>query len=87
MIKPTCSQKPLPRQLDLPSCLPSLEPSPRNADALTVRQLKFVLMAGPCAGAVVWEVHACERVWAEVVLAVGCCSDVVSLGFFVVASF
>lgn len=75
----TCSQQPLPRQLDLPGRLPSLESSLGNTDALPVRQLELVLVAGPCAGAVVWEVHARERVWAEVVLAVGCCVVVVSL--------
>lgn len=77
--KHTRSQQPLPRQLDLPGRLPGLEPSLRNADALTVRQLELVLVAGPCAGAVVWEVHTRERVWAEVVLAVGCYAVVVSL--------
>lgn len=81
MVKHTRSQQPLPGELNLPSRLPGLEPSLRNTDALPVRQLKLVLVAGPCAGAVVWEVHARERVWAEVVLTVGCNGIIVSLRF------
>lgn len=69
------SQKPLPRQLDLPSRLPGLEASSRDADALPIRQLELVLVTGPWAGAVVWKMHARQRVWAEVVVAVGCVGE------------
>ena len=75
------SQQPLPRQLDLPSRLPGLEASSRDADPLPIRQLELVLVTGPWAGAVVWEVHARQRVRAEVVVAVGCVGGIVSLGF------
>lgn len=65
------SQQPLPRQLDLPSRLTGLEAALGHTDAVAFSQLELVLVARPGARAVVREVHAGERVRAEVVGAVG----------------
>lgn len=68
------SQQPLPRQLDLPSRLAGLEPALRHANARALTQLELVLVTRPGAGAVVREMDAGKRVWAEVVGAIGCFS-------------
>lgn len=65
------SQKTLARQLNLPRRLACSKTTSRDADPVTVCELKLVLVCGPGARAVVGEVDAGEGVGAEVVFAVG----------------
>lgn len=66
------SQQALAGQLDLARRFAGLEAAPGNTNTLSVCELEFVLVAWPCAGAVVREMYAGEGVGAEVIGTVCC---------------
>lgn len=63
-------QKPLPCELDFPGRLSSLPAALADTYSYAVSKLHLVFDLRECAGAVVREMDARERLWAEVVRAV-----------------
>lgn len=65
-------QQTFPSQLHLAGGFASLEATPGHTNALSVCELKFILVTGPWAGTVMWEVYTGEGVGTQIIRAVSC---------------